>query len=359
MVRALESCGCEVQQINLSSPRMFNYELVAKIWSQLVYKKRVLLERTPRRIATMKKQLAGQLDGLDYDAIVAPSSLYIAALPEKSGPSAFWADACFAGMIGFYDDFSRLTKGSLKEGHAAEQNALRRVSTALYSSDWAATTARKAYGDPEGRIAVVPFGANMEEAPDQAKISAALERRGGSSLRLLFMGVDWKRKGGDYACEVVRQARLRGIPAELDVVGCLPPKGSVEGKPWVRTHGFISKATPEGRQRLETLMMEADWLILPTQAECYGLVFAEASGYALPSLATAVGGVPTAILNGRNGFVFSLDTPLKTWVDTIDFYWKDREAYRALAMTSRAEFLTRLNWKVAGQTALKQLNKWL
>jgi len=356
MVRALEECGCKVRKITLPPPPALTRDLVAKIWCRFVQKKRLLIDRTPRRLATIQKQLTQELDGIDCDAIISPSSLFIAALPGRV-PAVFWTDACFAGMVGFYESFSDLTASSLRQGHEVERRALQRAALALYSSEWAAATARDAYGNLGSRIAVVPFGANMTDAPDAVGVSAAIDRRGGTTLRILFIGVDWERKGGDYACEIVNQARLRGIPAELDIVGCEPPRKNLTAQPWVHSHGFISKATSDGRKRLEELMLSADWLILPTRAECYGMVFAEAAGFGLPSLATAVGGVPTAVMDGKNGYVFPLTAPAEIWVNTIEYFWNDHEQYRALAKSARTEYLGRLNWGVAGKTVMNWLSE--
>ena len=41
-------------------------------------------------------------------------------------------------------------------------------------------------------------------------------------LRLLFIGMDWQRKGGPVALAVTRELNRMNIPAGLTVIGCNP-----------------------------------------------------------------------------------------------------------------------------------------
>ncbi len=171
-------------------------------------------------------------------------------------------------------------------------------------------------------------------------------RRVQDICRLLFLGVDWHRKGGDIALAVAELLNQKGIRTELDIVGCYPPR---ELPAFARCHGFISKKTEEGRNRLSGLMAGSHFLILPSRAECYGIVFAEASSFGLPSLATRVGGIPTAIHDGKNGQTFPLDEGPVKYCDYIETLLSSPQGYRALARSSFNEYSTRLNWSSAGK----------
>jgi glycosyltransferase involved in cell wall biosynthesis len=356
MRRALEESGCELQNILISEPKFMTRDVVAKIAHKLFGGRRRLLERTPRRLAILKRELARQLIDVQCDVVFAPGSIYVAALPARHR-AAYWADACFAGMVDFYEDFSNLSAAALRDGHAVERQALRRAVCAFYSSSWAADGARQVYGENTAKILTVPLGANLAGEVSAERVHAAIKTRGRGTIRLLFIGVDWFRKGGSFACDVALRARARGIPVEFDILGCEPPKGAVPEAPWVRSHGFISKKTAAGRNQLTELMLAADWLILPTRAECYGLVFAEASAHGVPSLATAVGGVPTVVVDGKNGFVFPLEAGVDDWVARIEAFCGDRARYEALATSTRMQYEERLNWKVAGETVVRHLTE--
>ena len=59
-------------------------------------------------------------------------------------------------------------------------------------------------------------------------------------------------------------------------------------------------------------------MFVPTRAEALGLVFLEASAFALPSIATDVGGVPEVIKSGVTGATF----PLSAGPAEYAVYWK-------------------------------------
>jgi glycosyltransferase involved in cell wall biosynthesis len=191
----------------------------------------------------------------------------------------------------------------------------------------------------------VPFGANISSGRDINKINRIIDQKDFDICKLLFVGVDWHRKGGDKALAITKLLNERGLRTELHIVGCDPPS---EPPPFVKNHGFISKTTEEGQKYLDQLFSEAHFLILPSRAECCAVVLAEASSFGLPSLATNVGGIPTAIFDGKNGWTFELnDTPEK-YCSYIEKFMSARDDYKELALSSFQEYLERLNWHSAG-----------
>jgi glycosyltransferase involved in cell wall biosynthesis len=126
----------------------------------------------------------------------------------------------------------------------------------------------------------------------------------------------------------------------------------------VTLHGFLSKNTEEGRRRLEALMSESHFLIMPSKAECYGLVFAEASSFGLPSLATRTGGIPTAVRDGRNGMTFALDAGPQPYCDYIEALMSSRPDYEALCRSAFLEYAQRLNWGASARQVRTLLQQY-
>lgn len=92
-------------------------------------------------------------------------------------------------------------------------------------------------------------------------------------------------------------------------------------------------------------------MILPTLTECYGIVFAEASSFGLPSLAPQIGGIPTAIRDGKNGKTFPPEAPAEGYCEYIKTLMSSKDDYRVLARSSFREYSERLNWQSAGKKA--------
>jgi glycosyltransferase involved in cell wall biosynthesis len=119
---------------------------------------------------------------------------------------------------------------------------------------------------------------------------------------------------------------------------------------FVRPLGFIDKATAEGRQRLDALFAESHFLIVPSRAEAFGIVFCEASSFAVPSLASQSGGIPSVVRDNYNGRTFPLDAPPGHFVQYVLGLMGDYSQYQQLARRAFAEYTTRLNWHTAAQT---------
>jgi glycosyltransferase involved in cell wall biosynthesis len=290
----------------------------------------------------------------DVEAVVALTSIVAACLDGLRVPLITWDDANPAAMEGYYPDFVRLAGISARHSALMGHRAARNASLALYASDWAAESARRAYALPAERVAVVPFGANLDALPDARDVAATIVARPANVCRLLWVGVEWERKRGDLAVEIGRRIAAAGIPVELTVVGCTPPPDRTLPD-WVRLEGFVSKRTPDGAARLAKLFARSHFLVMPSVAEAYGLVYCEAAAFGVPSVATRTGGVPTIVLDGETGILDDLDAAAECYVGRMLPLLRDRERYEAMARAARARAEERLNWDVAGRDAMARI----
>ena len=312
-----------------------------------VLKQGVEPDRYPSVARSYSDQVAFKLGRIKADIVFSPSTIPIANLQCKQ-PIVFWTDATFAGLVNFYPGMFNIAKESLRFGNELEQLALDRCRLAIYSSDWAAKTALDNYSVDSSKIHVVPFGANLFSDAYLKDIKAIVSSRPTNMCRLLFLGIDWQRKGGDIAIEVVRQLNLMGMTAELHVIG--PEIEALKPFPtFVIPHGRVDKTTLAGRNKLETQLAESHFLLLPTRAECCGIALAEACAYGVPSVTTNVGGVETAIKNGLNGWAFKLESDPSEYASYIFELMSNYSRYKELALSSYNEYLLRLNWGVAGK----------
>ncbi len=310
-----------------------------------------LPERSAVVRAAYARQVEERLSGCEYDLILSPGTLPVSRLGGNK-PVVIWTDATFAALENYYWDFSRLVLGSSREGHRAELEAFRRCSLAVFSSDWASQSAISTYGLPRALSRTIPFGINLECSQTEASVRALLARKSKGPLKLLHVGADWRRKGGDRVLELGALLTSLGIPVEIDLVGGRP---RVTPPPYVRTHGFISKASTEGRQRLERLYAEASFLILPTLAECAAVSIAEAASFAVPSLTTAVGGNASMMQDGVSGFLVKPGAPASDYLAPLLALLKDPAAYQRCGLAAYADFHARFTWERAAERLMPLL----
>ena len=290
----------------------------------------------------------------DVDAVVALTSMVAASLSAVRVPVISWDDASPAALANYYSDFVRLSARSARDAEELGQRAARNVKLAMYASEWAAASAREAYGLPADRVAIVPFGANLDELPPEDEVHRAISARSRTRFRLLWVGVDWERKRGDLAIEIAQRIEAFGFKVELTLVGCRPP-GDRELPEWVNVEGFVSKRTATGKARLAELYARSHFLLMPSLAEAYGLVYAEAAAFGVPSVATRTGGVPTVVVDGETGILDDAHATAESYVGRILPLLKDRPRYEVMARAAAARSSLLLNWDVAGREALARI----
>ncbi len=343
--RSLERAGVEVETCVLSEPNPAGAALRYAYW-RFLRGRRYARGCEARVLLHYSRELGERLRGMEVDAVFCPSSWPIAYL-EGGLPTVFWTDACFAGMVNFYESFTNLARNSLVDGHAAERSALRNCARAIYSSAWAASTACESYGADPSKIRIVPFGGNVLAKPRLDEIGAIVARRQAGACNLLLIGVDWERKGAGTAVEAVRILNSQGLASRLTIVGCAPP-GPAALPPSVEVIPFIDKETDAGRRRFSEVCMRSHFLIMPSLADCTPVAIVEGNYFGLPCLASDVGGIPSLVTNEVNGHLFRRGAGGEAYAEHIYRLMCNPERYRSFAECSAADADRRFSWVASG-----------
>ena len=294
------------------------------------------------------RQAERALAGLRADAVFCPANALPIAYLDSSQPLVLWTDAPFSALIDYYEYLSNLSRSTRAALLGMERAALQRCARVIYSSEWAAETAIRDYAVDRAKVDVIPWGANLDVAPATAEVERMVAARSPRPYRLLFVGMWWRRKGGDKALAVAQQLNDRGFPTELTVVGC----ESIEVEPlpgFVRVLGFLSQSDGRGRETMRRAYAQSHFLVLPTRADCTPLVIAEANAHGVPCLTSDVGGMATLVRDGANGWKFAADATAEEYCERIIDTMRDPERYHRLTVSSYEEYATRLNWATAAR----------
>jgi glycosyltransferase involved in cell wall biosynthesis len=278
-----------------------------------------------------------------FDVIVAPDGTTEIAFLETNIPIVLVGDSTYGLLFDYYPAYLHLQQRSIYEMQTIQALALKKASAVVYSSAWAARSAIEDYGVDPAKVHVIPFGANLDMCPSR---EVALARRASQRCHLLFLAAGWARKGGDIAFETLLKLEELGIQAELTVCGAPPPKAFAHER--MRVIPFLDKNDERQRRELEKLLMAADFLLVPTRADCTPVVFCEANAFGLPVISTNTGGVPEVIRNGENGFLLPYDARGAAYAEVIARLYRDNQGYTGLVRASRAAFENRLNWDAWG-----------
>jgi len=271
------------------------------------------------------------------NVVDAPLAIYL----SKQLPVINVSDATHALLErSYYGVYDFLSEKASAFQHRADRAAIHSLH-ACFSSAWAMDSAVRHYGGNPDKLSVISWGCNLPAVPREAARLVANDTR----CRLLFIGAQWRRKGGDVVLEVARLLHKRGIPVSVDLAGVHPEDSFPEGLD-VTYHGRLDKNDAAQLEQMIGLYRSATFFVLPTEQDCTPMVFAEASMLGTPAVTRDTGGVSSVVRQGKNGLVMPGTATAANYADAIEALWADPKSYEALRRSSRTEYEERLNWKV-------------
>ncbi|MEJ7911900.1 MAG: glycosyltransferase family 4 protein [Chitinophagaceae bacterium] len=284
----------------------------------------------------LQKKMRGQ----QYDLIVAPAASTEVAFFSSSTPIIFISDTTFALISNYYkNDFEQICALSRWEGNYIENRSLVKSAHLIYSSKWAAQSAVKDYFMPAEKITVMPLAANMDTRPARAII---FDKQKNRTLTLLYLAVEWERKGGSIAFDTLIQLEKMGVQTRLIVCGCTPPSSFVHAS--LEVIPFLNKNVAADHERFIQILSSVHFLLLPTRADCSLLVACEANAYGVPAITTQTGGVPDIVVNDVNGYCLPYAAGGDAYASLIAEIFHNEPRYHQLILSSRERFETELNW---------------
>jgi glycosyltransferase involved in cell wall biosynthesis len=242
---------------------------------------------------------------------------------------------------------------SFEEAFQREREVLSKCARAVYSSQWAADSAVEHLGADPAKVRLIDFGANLDEIPS---MDEATKHHRSHPCRLLFVGLNWQRKGGQIAVDTVQALRRRGIDASLTIIGSTPPKQENDPS-CITVHPFLDKHRPKDLRIINQLLLESTFFLLPTRADCSPIVLCEANAFGLPVITTDVGGLPSIVREGVNGCMLPLDASGEEFADRIACALEDENYYKSLVMNAKSEYEKRLNWAAWGESMERVLRE--
>jgi glycosyltransferase involved in cell wall biosynthesis len=192
--------------------------------------------------------------------------------------------------------YDRPPKRGLRLAQARIQEAMARRQVTLFTpwSNWAAEGLVTEGVDPAA-VRVLPPGVDLHAWKPVVKPA------GERPLRVLFVGGDFGRKGGDILVDAIAS---RGGDFEAVFVthwdrDSLPP------------HMRIERASPNSPE-LRALFDWADLFVVPSRAECFGIATVEAMAAGLPVIVTDLGGARDIVEPGVTGWLVAPGIPALT-----------------------------------------------
>lgn len=245
-----------------------------------------------------RKMLRSLQQGPPPDAVISIFDF----LSKTESPQYIYYDLCVAELRRVLADplqgrYERMAYSpSLLKKREHYQRTVFHESAGLFAmSEYAARSTATAYGMDPGKIHVVRAGCNVNV---HARAERPMQKR-----YLLFVGRDFRRKGGELLLDAYEQVRKHH---DVDVVIAGPAA-------WMR-RGPV----PEGVHLLGNVpiallhqyFQHADLFVMPSYYEAFGIAFAEALCYGVPVIARNSCAMPEIIHHGENGYLLGAESEL-------------------------------------------------
>jgi glycosyltransferase involved in cell wall biosynthesis len=219
-------------------------------------------------------------------------------------------------------------------------------------SEWARRSLGDDYGVDPSNVRVLAPGASAAffDIGVQRIFHQPVADAPGRLPRLLFVGGDFRRKGGLHLLECMHGPL--GDRCELHIV----TRDQVDAQRNVYVHHEIGPNDPA----LLALFADADIFVLPSLADCLALVLMEATASALPVITTDVGALAEAIRPGETGLLvragdsMDLGRAIEALVDDADTRRRMGRAGRSLA---RQKFDARQNGRALIDIVIEAANR--
>lgn len=210
-------------------------------------------------------------------------------LPQKKGVRYFiFSDATMRQLanLGYSHqqrDISRMAKFIYGRGVRRQARAGHHF---FCMSGWYAEALQREHGIRPEQITIIPPSVDTEYWRPKSG-----ERRPGP-LRVVFIGADFMRKGGDVLMQVA------ALPEFSEVQWHLVTKSPPQNKTANVTCHTDFNSDAEG---LRNLVQNSDVLVLPTRADCSSIATLEAAACGVPSIVTRMAGIPDLVEDGVTG----------------------------------------------------------
>lgn len=235
--------------------------------------------------------------------------------------------------------------GHVRRERRAEQRVFDGLDLIMTMSEWLRQSFIEDFGQRPEKIVTVGSGANVTPVPAPGAAAA----RDWSAPRVLFVGLDWVRKGGPDVLAAFRRLRAERGDAELSIVGPPRPDAEPPDDPGVTWHGRIDRSTPEGDAEIARLQREATIYAMPSIYDPMPNVFLEAMTYELPCIASQAGSMPEMVADGETGLLVPPRDP-DALLAAMRRLAEDPDAARRMGEAGRERVLSRFTWDgVAGR----------
>lgn len=215
---------------------------------------------------------------------------------------------------------------------AREKERYQQADRIVCMARWAAESLTSDYGIPSSKIYIIPGGANLG---DPAHKSFESHPNDTQTLKLGFIGKNWRHKNLPFLLEIAEHIHKAGQPIEVLAAGFAKEEGPDHHL--LTNYGFIDKH--KSLNFFSDFLLKSHFGCLFSQGEAFGLSNREFLKVGVPVLTWDIGGLPDTVPKGA-GLIFSSNISSSQIANNILDIWNNWESYlhlREKAESSRSD----------------------
>ncbi|MDE3042956.1 MAG: glycosyltransferase family 4 protein [Nitrospirota bacterium] len=164
---------------------------------------------------------------------------------------------------------------------------------------------------------------------------------------ILCVALHQPRKAIDVLIKAFKIFSQTHTEVELWLVGDGPLRGQLEDlAQQLGLNEQVKFLGLQDRTGVRKLLRQCRFVVLPSRAEPFGIAILEALASGKPVVASAVGGIPEIIEDGKNGILVEPENP-QALCDAMTTVWNDRELAERLASAGYATVKQHFQWDTA------------
>lgn len=181
------------------------------------------------------------------------------------------------------------------------------------------------------------------------------------AIKILYVGRFEERRNIRFIIDVFQKVQVQNDKVKLYMIGTGEKEYVQSCFSYINELGLKDKVIWQEKMEqkfLSGIYQMADFFVLPTEYEIFGMVLLEAMYYKTVVLTTQNGGSSTVMCNGKNGYVLQTKDP-RQWANVITNTYKDKGKMKMIQNNAHEVIEKKYIWNMVSERFLIRYNRLL
>lgn len=335
--------GVEVQSFRRYRLLLKNFSFSREIWRHKFY-----LDTNYYKALT--NEINKRLQPSDFlSDLIQIGGIYDVPSCVKGGCKCYsYHDGNLAQMLKSPYMPTNIPESTVKDAFDYEHRVYQGMDKIFVMSDYLRKSFIEDFGVDESKVITIGAGVNLDRIPD-------VGAKNYNNRSLLFIGVDFYRKGGIQLLKAFRIVKQSFTDAKLNIIGPNNLKVDSDLLNGVKFHGFLSKRNLEERKLFDAIIQSCDIFVMPSLYEPFGIAPLEAMVYKIPCILTDDWAFPEMIKPGMNGELVRCGD-VDNLADKIKFLLGNLSLLEEMGEAARNMVLQNYTWDIVVKKLIDEIS---